>query len=170
MSRETARSNEARYRANNKEKLREKRKVSWQAALLDPAKMAKIQASKQIYRTRHRKRLADKQREWVKNNPDKVREMALQAAYGVGLDAYNQKLNEQNGVCAICGGPDIVAGRSLSVDHDHVTGQVRGLLCGRCNKGIGLLQEDPEILLRAVDYLKKWGIVIVPSEDSGGAS
>lgn len=53
--------------------------------------------------------------------------------------------------CAICGAEP--EGRRLAVDHDDETGQARGLLCGLCNKGIGLLQHDPQVLTRAAAYL-----------------
>jgi hypothetical protein len=68
-------------------------------------------------------------------------------------------LQLQNGVCAICSCPETVKHHStneiqpLVVDHDHGTGRVRGLLCTRCNKGIGLLKHNPEFLRAAADYL-----------------
>ena len=66
-------------------------------------------------------------------------------------------MNEaQNGVCAICGEVN-VAGRRLAVDHNHETGQVRGLLCCSCNRGIGFLRDHTDILESAVNYLKSNG-------------
>jgi hypothetical protein len=43
------------------------------------------------------------------------------------------------------------------VDHDHATGRVRGLLCAACNAALGLLQDNPRVILSAADYLLKWG-------------
>jgi hypothetical protein len=62
----------------------------------------------------------------------------------------------QKGCCAICGvhQNERSDGKDLAVDHDHETGEVRGLLCTNCNTGIGQLQEDPEVLLKAIEYLK----------------
>jgi Recombination endonuclease VII len=57
-------------------------------------------------------------------------------------------LAEQAGVCAICS-----LDLPLSIDHDHVTGEVRGLLCSNCNLGIGNLRDDPEIIGSAIRYL-----------------
>lgn len=79
----------------------------------------------------------------------------LRFLYGITLEQYNGMVERQGGVCAICGQPPTSAtpGRRLHVDHDHKSGVIRGLLCGRCNTGIGSLQESPEILSRAILYL-----------------
>jgi len=74
----------------------------------------------------------------------------------VGLAEYNALLEIQGGVCAICGSDDPkTGGRSFAVDHDHVTGKVRGLLCSPCNRALGGFNDDPVRLQRAVDYLKE---------------
>ncbi|MBW1743926.1 MAG: endonuclease VII domain-containing protein [Deltaproteobacteria bacterium] len=65
----------------------------------------------------------------------------------------------QGGVCAICGDPETNQrnGRTirLSIDHDHETGQVRGLLCVRCNTGLGLFGDNIEVIQKVVDYLSR---------------
>lgn len=63
-------------------------------------------------------------------------------------------LAAQGGVCAICGETN-ASGRDLSVDHDHETGEIRQLLCSNCNTGIGLLKDNPELLIKASAYLMK---------------
>jgi hypothetical protein len=74
-------------------------------------------------------------------------------------DDYQQMANAQNGVCAICHLPEtgtsgpLRTPKRLSVDHDHETGVVRGLLCGPCNTSLGLMKDDPALLLAARDYL-----------------
>lgn len=87
----------------------------------------------------------------------------LRARYAIGLDDYAQMLHAQGGVCALCRQPETHVRRGkvvqLSVDHDHDTGEVRGLLCNSCNRGIGFLREDPVILARAIDYLAPRGVV-----------
>ena len=73
--------------------------------------------------------------------------------FGLTPDDYDCMLEAQGGGCAICGRPprdDI----SLHVDHDHKTGRVRGLLCFRCNNSLGDLDDDPELLRKAVAYLE----------------
>lgn len=79
---------------------------------------------------------------------------------GLTLEQYDQMFQSQNGVCAICGQPETRINYhsgepvSLHVDHDHVTGVNRALLCGRCNTGIGMLQDSPTIAARAAEYLR----------------
>jgi hypothetical protein len=69
--------------------------------------------------------------------------------YGITRADYQRLFQEQGEVCKICG-----QSARLGVDHDHVTGRVRGLLCHKCNAGIGLLCEDVEVLRRAISYLE----------------
>lgn len=64
-------------------------------------------------------------------------------------------LQEQEGKCAICkrAPDDHARNKALAVDHDHKTGQVRKLLCGQCNVGLGMFQHDPQLMQRAIEYL-----------------
>jgi len=84
---------------------------------------------------------------------------ALRRYYGLTLEEYNAKLEAQNGVCAICKGPEvaIIHGKlkPLSVDHNHETGAVRDLLCSHCNHMIGHAAERIEVLKSAISYLEK---------------
>lgn len=73
--------------------------------------------------------------------------------YGITLEDYNQMFAKQNGTCAICHTPP--EHRRLAVDHDHMTGEVRGLLCSRCNRLLGNSGDDPMILQSAIDYLQQ---------------
>lgn len=76
------------------------------------------------------------------------------ARYGMSREQYT-KLNEsQNGKCAICG-TEPVDGEFLHVDHDHETNKIRGLVCNLCNRGIGMLRDDPAILEAAARYLRR---------------
>lgn len=74
--------------------------------------------------------------------------------YGITKARYTEMVAAQAGVCAICGGPP--GERSLAVDHDHATGQIRSLLCTRCNIGIGGFRDDPTLLRLALAYLDRW--------------
>src|SRR5262249_47723947 len=76
----------------------------------------------------------------------------LKRKFGITLADYEAMLVAQGGGCAICGDPE-PEGRSLHVDHDHEDGQVRGLLCFRCNNALGDLREDVALLSRAASYL-----------------
>ncbi|QBI89974.1 endonuclease VII [Escherichia phage HZP2] len=77
----------------------------------------------------------------------------LRANYGIEEETYRKMYEEQHGVCAICKQPESIEGRSLCVDHSHITGEVRGLLCSNCNRGIGLLKDSPELVRNAFHYL-----------------
>jgi len=94
---------------------------------------------------------------WKRNPlPKEVqRERNLKKSFGIGIAQYNELLSAQGGLCAICGSDTCVTGRNLAVDHNHVTGKIRGLLCHPCNTAIGLLRDDKETLLKAIMYLEK---------------
>lgn len=80
-------------------------------------------------------------------------------AYGVDAARYQEMLREQSGVCAICSQREKTTGyasgktKDLAVDHDHVTGAVRALLCSACNTAIGLFNDDEKLLAKAQTYL-----------------
>lgn len=87
---------------------------------------------------------------------ESARKANLRNKYGITPEIFAEMLEAQSGVCAICGGTDLEQSRKhLSVDHDHITGAVRGLLCDRCNRGIGLFRDDPDALESAAAYLRK---------------
>jgi hypothetical protein len=74
------------------------------------------------------------------------------ARYGLTHPGYDILVEEQDGSCAICGASATEC--VLQVDHDHETDEVRGLLCGACNRAIGLLRDDLAIVRRAAKYLE----------------
>ncbi len=74
--------------------------------------------------------------------------------YNISTIEYAELLASQNDSCALCGKHSSNHRRRLSVDHDHKTGRVRGLLCDKCNKGIGCLGDSLEGLERAIKYLR----------------
>jgi len=76
--------------------------------------------------------------------------------YGLTLEQYNQMLASQNGVCAICQQVDPEDGKELAIDHDHETNMTRGLLCGRCNKALGLFKDSSALLQLALHYLARY--------------
>lgn len=67
-------------------------------------------------------------------------------------EEYRDMFERQEGFCAICQHPQ--GERALAVDHNHETNQIRGLLCDRCNRGIGYFRDDPELLIEASIYLR----------------
>lgn len=106
------------------------------------------------------------QREWYqrnrhemikhrKENPRHYRDVHLRRHYGIGIEAYEVLLETQQGVCAICGKAASGDGydKHLQVDHCHDTGRIRGLLCHKCNKAIGLLKDSVDLVQKACRYL-----------------
>lgn len=88
------------------------------------------------------------------------------AEYGLTLADFRAMLEAQNGLCAICGNPETVVKRNgtlvkLSVDHDHMTGRVRELLCQRCNNLLGGARDSTEILEAAARYLRRHQVHLV---------
>lgn len=77
----------------------------------------------------------------------------LKKNYGITLDDYNRMFQEQNGCCKICGKHQQDLKASLHVDHNHMTGKVRGLLCHHCNVGIGHFEDNIVLLSNAITYL-----------------
>ena len=120
------------------------------------------------YRTQNRDRLAERRRQNRLNNfeehrvkekrryaarKDKAREKRLNNFYGITSQEYTFLLQQQNNKCACCG-VDQGDVASFNVDHDHKDGRVRGLLCRRCNLGIGQLGDKVDGLMAAVAYLQ----------------
>jgi hypothetical protein len=89
---------------------------------------------------------------WKDRHPDRVEasKNAQRARYGLPADELVRLEEEQGGACAIC---RIIPVTRLHIDHDHVTGAVRGLLCRNCNMALGLFHDDADALTRAVAYL-----------------
>lgn len=91
------------------------------------------------------------------NGRAKERLSHVRRKYGMGEEEYTALLHAQDFKCAVCGTdePGRRDGESFAVDHDHLAGHVRGLLCIRCNVGIGQLRDDPALIMKAADYLLK---------------
>lgn len=93
----------------------------------------------------------------------RMRRYNMRSLYGLTLEQLEQMHAEQGGRCKICRRETRlwvgVKNNSACVDHDHATGQVRGLLCRRCNAALGQFQEQPELLERAAQYLRASGKV-----------
>lgn len=111
--------------------------------------------------------------------PRQYAEQDLRKNFGITLSDYSAMVVEQHGCCAICDQHEteerLGKVRALSVDHNHETGKVRGLLCIACNKMIGIAKENEDILISAIKYLQKHNgtrktfvPVIVKNEPSAG--
>lgn len=104
-----------------------------------------------------RQRAPFNEAEWDK--PNTRRGKRLLDEYGLTIAEYDRLFLKQKGRCAVCGSTSPNSKRARSdmsfcVDHDHVTGQVRGLLCQACNRALGMLKDDPELLEKAARYIR----------------
>lgn len=115
------------------------------------------EASKK-WRDKNKDYNTQRHRKWVNENPDKVAKIELgrlKKKFGMTIQQFEEMVMAQDGTCAICKQPCRIRSR-LSVDHDHETGKIRGLLCSSCNSAIGLFLENPVALRRAAEYLEKY--------------
>jgi len=119
-----------RYQQENKEMIREKR-------------LTKYREDSEAINAYHR--------QYRRDHPAAQRGWLMKSRYGVTLEEYRELYDKQTGQCAICG--ISVPFPKLSVDHNHESGKIRGLLCQNCNAGIGMLGDAPERLTRAAQYL-----------------
>jgi hypothetical protein len=103
------------------------------------------------YYLAHRDKILQRERNWRKNNRSRAKGHKLKQVYGMTTAEFDMLLRLQNDKCAACG--HSFGSRGPFVDHDHLTGRVRGLLCLNCNSILGHAKDDPEILKKAVEYL-----------------
>jgi hypothetical protein len=83
-----------------------------------------------------------------------ARDVALRRQYGITLQEYNELSAFQGHACAMCGIDEESNGKKFTVDHDHTTNEVRGLLCSRCNSALGILGDTLQDAANAYYYLK----------------
>lgn len=86
-----------------------------------------------------------------KANPEKKREQNYKARYGVTLEEHTILYKKQNGKCATCN-DELIPG---VIDHDHNTGEIRGLLCNPCNSALGFAKDNIQTLRNMIEYLKR---------------
>lgn len=137
----------------------------------------RINARQRAARIKNREKMNAYGRAWRgKKGPEYTKNIYLKSTFGISFEEYNGILQAQDNCCAICHGQE--HGKSkwhgnagklkyLTVDHDHRTKLVRGLLCRTCNRALGMLRDDPGLLFAAYRYLIKkmpepnplrWGI------------
>ena len=110
-----------------------------------------IKAYQSEYHKEYRTREGTQKSYWKRN---------LRDNYNLTPDCFNAMWSKQDGKCAVCEISMEPRGRtnsSVAVDHNHHTGEVRGLLCRACNHGMGHMKDDPEVLLKAAEYLFERG-------------
>jgi hypothetical protein len=113
-------------------------------------------ASKRKYAEKYKEELKVYKREWEIANKDKLKphkaKYYLKKTYNLTPEQLEIMVQAQQGVCAICKQPERQNTR-LSIDHNHQTGKIRGLLCRNCNAALGAFKDNPLYLQIAIDYL-----------------
>lgn len=134
-------------------------------ALLSPCKECRIITVKKLNHS------------WRKNNPEKTKasnfKSKLKSKYGISPDQFLNLWKNQNGLCAICAKTILLDSSEKAlqshVDHCHVSGVVRGLLCLTCNTGIGMLNDSIDLLDAAKQYLQRRGASTVKGESASAS-
>lgn len=114
----------------------------------------------------YREEVREYQKKWNEENFQKKRNYMLKYTFGITPEQYDQMLVEQNHRCYICQKREDEFKKKLAVDHDHLTNEIRGLLCHVCNKLVLGRQRDPLVFERAAEYLRspRRGWVVPPKK------
>lgn len=113
-------------------------------------------ANQRSYVSNNQAVVQQRNREWQQRT-GYTRRRHLQEYFGITPEQYDEMLESQGGVCAICRKEPVARdGRSAPLDHDHVTGQIRGILCTNCNVGIAQFDDNPDLLGAAIAYLARF--------------
>jgi hypothetical protein len=137
------------YEDKNREKIRE-----WKRNFNKNHK-EEINSKSKLYRDSNKERISNDRKKRYKESDkikSRLRNYSYLSNYGITLEKYNELFEKQNGVCAICG---TSTNKPLYIDHNHKTGEVRGLLCVKCNSGIGFFMDNSHLLISAIRYLDK---------------
>lgn len=137
-----------------------------------------LYSSENYYKNKKNKRLKEREnyaknktpiqkakKKWIENNPEKFLSIKLKNRYGITIEEYYEIYEKQGGVCSICKNKETsidkktMKTKRLSVDHDHKTGVVRGLLCINCNHALGRFKDDITIMESAISYIKNGGSI-----------
>ena len=110
----------------------------------------KYRASQKKYKDSHKDEIRQKFAKYKLEHPETVRDNHIRSRYGISVADYNRMFSEQSGCCAVCGERQ---SERLGIDHNHITNEVRGLLCRKCNLMLGYSGDNPGILRSAASYL-----------------
>ena len=113
-----------------------------------------LKKARRKYHLAHKDEIQQKAQEWFDQRPDYKKDWHLKHRYGLAVGEYDRMLAAQDGKCKICrsADPGNKSGR-FNVDHDHVTDEIRGLLCRSCNIGLGNFKDNADLLKAAIEYL-----------------
>lgn len=128
----------------------------------------RLQAQMKEYREAHKEELIAKRRLKYEQHKHKYRAWWYSRKYGISLEQFDQMIAAQDGKCAICLTPFADLARRPDVDHNHITGALRGLLCNSCNTSLGGFGDSAERLRAAADYLDRYANTEAPVETADG--
>lgn len=142
------------YTEANKDRINEARRVE----NLSEEQLEKERACSKRSYLRNKEKRAKNAKIYRDAKAGYIKAKVLNRKFGITEEELQQKLNEQKGCCEICRESLIApeSDRSYAVDHNHTTGEVRGLLCANCNRSLGLLKENKATLISMIDYLTKY--------------
>lgn len=133
--------NKSKIQIKNKKRYEEKKEQLWE----EHAK----------YYENNKDEIKEKSKKYYKNNKDAIRTRNLLKLYNCSQEQYDEMFEKQQGCCKICGTHQTELNQKLSIDHCHVTGKIRGLLCKHCNHGLGKFKDNTILLQFAIDYLNQ---------------
>lgn len=141
---------EKRKNSGKRKEYREKRDAEYRNK---PENKLRIKLYGKEYGKKNRKKRLMQNKKYKQSEKGKnARHRDLIKTYGLTVEQYDQMLELQNGVCAICGGQN-KDGRRLFIDHCHQSKKIRGLLCTKCNLMLGAVNDSVEVLANAIKYL-----------------
>ena len=142
------------YRQENKEKLEAYQK-DYQKDYYQENK-EKVKVQRKAYYQENK----DKAKAYYQENKEKVKAVTVnnkyKRMYGITLEQKMEMIINQDSKCVICGEP-FLESENTCIDHSHKTGKIRGILCRKCNAGLGQFRDDINILRNALEYLEKNG-------------
>lgn len=111
---------------------------------------AQYRERRRAYKQTEAGKLAEKRYRQSEACKQRLERNRLRTRYGLTVEQVAEMKLSQDNLCAICS----LTPNTWHIDHDHTTGKVRGLLCGQCNMALGLMKDDKDRLLKAVEYLR----------------
>lgn len=111
-------------------------------------------AQRAVYVAANKQKCRESDRKRYKSKPEIFRAWNYKRNFGITIDEYNQMFTLQEGKCAGCSRHQSELSKRLAIDHDHDTGQIRGLLCQNCNRALGLVKDRPSVLVNLAGYLQ----------------